>query len=120
VRRAAWAAGAALLVLGCKGIFADSSRIIALDIVGPLSYAIQVNDTLQLRARALSAAGDTVNGAPVEWAVLDTGTVGIALDPATGLVVGQSPGRWRVQASVEAIRSDAIVIQVDSATVTPP
>jgi hypothetical protein len=52
--------------------------------------------------------------------VLDTGTVGIALDPATGLVVGQSSGRWRVQASVEAIRSDAIAIQVDSATVTPP
>lgn len=117
MKRAVWAG---LLVLGCKGIFADSSRIIALEIVGPRSYAIQVNETLQLKARALSAAGDIVSDAPIQWAVLDTGTVGIALDPATGLVVGQSPGHWRVQASVEAIRSDSIVIRVDSATVTPP
>ena len=118
MKRAAWAA---LLVLGCKGIFGDSSRIIALEIVGPSSYTIRVNDTLRLVARALSAAGDTVSGAPIEWAVLDTGTVGIELDPATGLVVGQSPGRWSVQARVETIRSDAILIQVDSAAAgTPP
>jgi len=117
VKRAAWAA---LLLLGCKGVFGDSSRIIALEIVGPTSYTIHVNDSLHLSARALSAAGDTVSGAPIEWAVLDTGTVGITLDPATGLVVGQSPGHWAVQARVEAIRSDSIVIKVDSTTVTPP
>lgn len=118
MRRAVWAA---LLVLGCKGIFGDASRIIALEVVGPSSYTIHVNDTLQLVARAVSAAGDTVSGAPIEWAVLDTGTVGITVDPSSGMVVGQSPGRWRVQAWVEAIRSDPILIQVDSAAAgTPP
>lgn len=117
MKRAVWAA---LLVVGCTGVLGDATRIIALEIVGPTSYTIQVNDTLQLSARALSASGDVVSGATIEWAVLDTGSVGITLDPATGLVVGQRPGRWKVQASVEAIRSDSIVIKVDSTAVTPP
>ncbi len=84
----------------------------ALEIVGPTSYAAQVGDTLRLKARARAANGDTVGTAVIEWAVLDTGTVGIALDPSTGVVVATSPGTWRVQARVEEIRSDAIVIKV--------
>lgn len=113
------AAAVALLVMGCKLLLGDPDRIIALEIVGPLTHTIHVADTLQLRARARSANGDTVIGATIEWAVLDTGAVGISLDPATGMVVGQSPGSWKVQARVEEIRSDAVTITVN-APAPPP
>jgi hypothetical protein len=103
---------AALLVVGCKGIAGDSSRIIALEIVGPTSDTVQAGDTLHLHARALSAAGDTVAGAVIEWAVLDTGTVRIILDTAAGTVVPESVGTWRLQARVEEIRSDPVMLHV--------
>lgn len=102
----------ALLAAGCKLLAGDPDRIIALEIVGPTKYTVPVDDTLYLVARARSANGDTVIGATIVWAVLDTGTVGIALDPATGRVIAQTPGDWRVQARVEEIRSDPIVITV--------
>lgn len=102
----------ALLVAGCKLLLGDPDRIIALEIIGPTKYAVQVDDTLHLRARARSANGDTVIGAAIVWAVLDTGTVGIVLDPGTGTVIAQAPGDWRVQAQVEEIRSDPITITV--------
>lgn len=114
------AAAVALLAAGCKLLLGDPDRIIALEIVGPLSYTIQVDDTLQLKARARAANGDTVAGAAIQWAVLDTGAVGIWLEPSTGLVVGQSRGSWKVQAQVEDIRSDAITIKVDSVTASSP
>jgi hypothetical protein len=111
---------AALVVLAaaCKALLGDPHRIIALEIVGPLSYTLQVNDTLHLKARALAADGDTVPDALIVWAILDTVPVGVALDTATGSVVAQSPGHSRVQARVDEIRSDSISINVD--TLTPP
>lgn len=109
MKPAVWAA---LLVVGCKGVFQDSTRIIALEIVGPTAQTVLAGDTLHLHARALSAAGDTVAGAVIEWAVLDTGTVRIILDPATGVVVPESVGTWHLQASVEDIRSDPVVLHV--------
>ena len=102
----------ALLATGCKLLLGDPDRIIALEIVGPVTYTVPVNDTLQLRARARSANCDTVPGAVITWAVLDTGAVGIALDTATGQVIAQAAGSWRVQASVEDLRSDPITITV--------
>jgi len=102
----------ALLAAGCQLLLGDPDRVIALEIIGPTRYTVSVNDTLQLRARARSANGDTVIGARISWAVLDTGAVGIALDTATGRVIGQTPGDWRVQARVEDIRSDPVVITV--------
>ncbi len=112
----------ALLVAGCKLLLGDPDRIIALEIVGPTKYTVQVDDTLQLKARARSANGDTVIGATIVWAVLDTGSVGIVLDTATGRVIAQTPGEWRVQARVEEIRSDPITITVaaPAAALRPP
>ena len=104
-----------LLAAGCKLLLGDPDRIIALEIVGPTSYTVSAGDTLHLRARARAANGDTVVGALIQWAVLDTGTVRIALDPAIGIIVPESVGTWRVQASVEDIRSDPIEITVQPA-----
>jgi hypothetical protein len=109
-----------LLVTSCKLFEGDASRIVALEIVGGTSYTAHVGDTLYLKARARAANGDTVSTAAIEWAVLDTGTVGIALDPSTGVVVATSPGIWRVQAKVATIRSDPITIQVLAKTAVSP
>lgn len=113
---------AALLVLllaACRLLLGDPDRIIALEIVGPTSYQLALGDTLVLHARARTARGDTA-AAAIRWAVLDTGQVGIALDSVTGRVVAQAPGRWHVQARVEAIRSDSIAIQVSAPAASSP
>ena len=104
------------LATGCKLLLGDPDRIIALEIVGPLAYTVGVDDTLQLRARARAANGDTVVGVVITWDVLDTGLVGIWLERSTGLVVGRSPGSWKVQAEADSIRSDPITIKVDTLT----
>ena len=52
-----------------------------------------------------------IEGAPVVWAILDTGLVGFSLD-TTGLVIGIEPDTGRVQASIEAIRSEPITVTV--------
>ncbi|MBI2537630.1 MAG: hypothetical protein HYW06_11855 [Gemmatimonadetes bacterium] len=106
------AAAVTLLAAGCTLLAGDPDRIIALEIVGSTRYTVPVDDTLHLKARARAADGDTVIGAAIVWAVLDTGTVGIALDTATGTVMAQAPGDWRVQARVEDIRSDPVTITV--------
>lgn len=105
----------ALLAAGCKLLLGDPDRIIALEIIGPARYAVAPGDTLQLAARARSANGEVVTGAAIVWAVLDTGQVGIALDAASGRVVAEATGEWRVQARVETIRSDAVTITVVAA-----
>ena len=110
------AAAVALLAAGCKLLLGDPDRIIALEIVGPTRYTVPVDDTLHLKARARSANGDTVIGAVIVWAVLDTGTVGIALDTASGTVIARTPGDWRLQARVEELRSDPITVTVVAPT----
>ena len=103
-----------LLALGCKLLLGDPDRIIAIEIVGPTAYSVPVGDTVHLRARARAANGQEVTGALIEWAVLDTGRVGIKLVSPQGPVIARDPGRWRVQAKVETIRSDPVTITVTS------
>lgn len=110
-------AAAALLVLGCTSLFGDLDRVIAVEIVGTTARNIQVGDSLRLEARAVTAAGDTVPGVVIEWAVLDTAVVAFTLEPASGLIVATAAGTGRVQARYQEIRSDPIRITV---TAPPP
>ena len=105
------AAATALLVLGCTSLFGDLDRAIALEIVSGTAHTIAVGDSVYLVARAVTAGGDTVPGAAIAWAVLDTGVVGFTLEP-TGLVTGTAAGQGRVQARYEEIRSDPVRITV--------
>lgn len=105
------AAATALLVLGCGSLFGDLDRVIALEIVGGTAHSITVGDSLYLVARPVTAGGDTVPGADIAWAVLDTGVVGFVLEP-NGLVIGTETGKGRVQARYEDLRSDPITITV--------
>jgi hypothetical protein len=116
VRQAVWGA---ILAAGCSTLLGDPDRIIALEIVGPTAYTVSVGDTVRLSARARAANGSVVADAPVAWAVLDTGQVGILLLSPKGPALARAPGRWRLQAQVETIRSDPITITVASPAATP-
>ncbi len=107
-----------VMVAACSVISGDLDRIVAIEIVGSLSPQIAVGDTLQLRARALTAAGDSVAEALIVWQLLDldSGQVGFTLDTATGVVAGESAGSGRVAARVETLQSGIITITV----VAPP
>lgn len=104
----------ALVAFGCGSLLGDRDRVIALELEGGLERTIHVNDTLRLVARAVTAAGDSVPGAAIEWAVLDTLVTAFALDSQTGTVIGLEPGTGRVQASFETLRSDPVRITVTS------
>jgi len=104
-----------LVAAGCDTLLGDPDRVVALELVGPASRTVTVGDTLLLVVRAVTAGGDTVPGAAVTWAVLDTGAVGFALDPALGRVIGEAPGKGNVQAAYEDLRTDAIAITVVAA-----
>jgi hypothetical protein len=124
-----WIAPLALaLAAGCSNLNEVSGGVVASPPI------IEVNESLQLSARALNKDGDSV-GAPIVWSVGDTT---VTVDAATGVLTGVAPGPGRVQARVESLTSglftftvlapaDTIVITGDSvitvatdALVSPP
>jgi hypothetical protein len=108
-----------VIVLACEVITQDFDRIIAIQVDGGNSRQIMVGDSLLLTATAINAAGDSVPGAEIVWAVLevDSGQVGFTLDPG-GLAVGISEGQGNVQARVETLRSEPVLITVLPADTT--
>ena len=99
----------------CQALLGDPDRVVALELVGGTSRTVVVGDTLQLVVRVVTAAGDTIPGATVIWAVLDTGAVGFSLDAELGRVIGQAPGKGSVQAAYEKLRTDPVLITVAAA-----
>ena len=116
----------AAIVLGllalhaCDQLTGSFSDVIAVQISGATSRRVEEGSTLQLEATALDLAGDTI-AADVRWAIVDT-AAGVLVDSTTGLVTAVEPGGpWRVQARVESLRADPVLITVagapDSVTV---
>lgn len=70
----------------------------------PDSARVEVTDSYLPHARALNGSGDSV-AAPVFWSSLDTAFIKV-LDSTTGLSLADSVGTGRLQARVEAIRSN--------------
>jgi hypothetical protein len=110
---------AVAIATACTLLEPPSDRIIALEVVGRSLDSVTAGDTVQLHARALAANGDTVPGAKIAWALMDTGSVGIILLDSSGTVIAHGVGRWQLQASVtdaqsssNVIRSDPVVIVV--------
>jgi hypothetical protein len=95
------------MTLGCNTITGGSDQIIAIEIDGGLKRTVEEGDSLQLVARALTTAGDTVSDATIIWQVLDvdtdSSTVGFTLDSLTGLLVAHAPGWGRVRPRVEEV-----------------
>ncbi|MDH5643089.1 MAG: hypothetical protein OEY63_02725 [Gemmatimonadota bacterium] len=113
MRRAGWLVIATVLC-SCDLFNPDLEKIVALELDLAQRNLI-VGDTLRLTATAIDASNRPVPGATIGWVVLDTGTVGFTLDSVGGLITAIEPGSGRVQAWVEAIRSPAITVTVDTA-----
>lgn len=105
----------AALLWGCSELVGGLDRVIALEIVGPLAVTVQEGDTLQLHARAIDAAGDSVPDATIVWERVDTLGTAFTLDTATGGIAGVAPGGGQVQARVEALRAGPVTVTVTAA-----
>ena len=103
-----------MLCAACTIITGDLGRIVAIEIDGGAVRRVEENDTINLTARALDAAGDTVPDATIVWELLDADS-GYDLDSLTGIIQAFSPGTGRVRARVEDLRSDTISIVVTGA-----
>lgn len=79
---------------------------------------LEEGDTLTLRARAISAKGDTVPDAGLWWLLVSVdsiGNVGFTIDSATGLISTYGPGSGNVHARVENLGTGAIAVTVEPA-----
>jgi hypothetical protein len=79
---------------------------------------LEEGDTLTLRARAISAKGDTVPDAGLWWllgSVDSIGNVGFTIDSATGLISAYGPGTGDVYARVDGLATNAIAVTVEPA-----
>ena len=106
---------------GCGILNPDLAPIIALE-VEVQDLTLQVDDSVQLVARAVNGAGDVVAEAVILWSIIDvdSGQIGFSLDTATGMVRGQQAGAGRVQARVLDIRSQPILVTVVADSTAAP
>jgi hypothetical protein len=103
---------ATAVLAACSALPTVDNGIVAIELRTPTAVTLQQGDTLQLLARAVNAAGDSVP-AGIVWHTLDTALV--ALDSTSGLLVAQSDsGRASVQAAAGSLRSALITL-----TLTP-
>ncbi len=103
--------------MACSQIVGDFDRVVAIEILGGTTRAVEEGDTLRLGARAVSAAGAVVPDAQIVWGILDvdSGQVGFTLESGTGLVTAVSPGAGRVRARVDDLTSGTVVVTVSAA-----
>jgi hypothetical protein len=88
---------------------------VAIEILGSTAPRLEEGDTLRLLAQAISAKGEVIPDAEIQWAVLDTGDVGFTIAAESGLISAHAPGSGRVQASVENLRTNAVSVTVEPA-----
>ena len=101
---------AALLLGGCSQLPAVDNGVVAIELRTPTAVSLHQGDSLQLQARALDAAGDSV-AAAIVWRTLDTALV--SLDSSSGQLVALSDtGRARVQAAAGSLSSALIVVSL--------
>jgi hypothetical protein len=99
---------AALVVAGCSNLNEVSGGVVALEVTVPSPATIEVNESLQLSARALNKDGDSV-AAAIVWSVGDTT---LTVGASTGVLTGVAPGSGRVQASVGSLNSGVFTFTV--------
>jgi hypothetical protein len=97
-----------VMAAGCSNLNEVEGGVVAIQVTEPTSQIIEVNESLQLSARALNKDGDSV-AAAIVWSAADPT---LTVDPSTGLITGVSPGSGRVQASVGSLRSGVLTFNV--------
>ncbi len=112
-------AGQTLIVGTAAGEYSDSvlvtvvadSQAVAEVLVRGDASQLNLGDSLQLTAEVRNVAGETLEGAVVEWRSDDPA---VATVDADGWVVGQSTGNGNITASYEGVNSVPYSLQVVS------
>jgi hypothetical protein len=104
------ALGATIALSACSNLPSGEGGVVALELRLPSPAAVEQNDTLQLRARALNADGDSV-AAAVFWRTLDD-TVLTVVDSIGVVTTSHTSGTARVQARVGSLRSDLVTLSI--------
>jgi hypothetical protein len=100
-----------LLAPACTNLTTDLTVPVAIEIEAPASLSLEEHDTLRLVVRVFDRGGDSLPGAPIALAVIDTAL--LALDSADQAVVGRVPGtNARVVALSGRLRSDPLALVV--------
>jgi len=102
------------MLAACTVITGDLGRTVAIEIDGELTKYLEEGETITLSAAAIDAAGDSVPDAVILWELLDTDP-GFDLESTTGVIQGRFPGRGRVRARIEELRSDTVSIRISGA-----
>ncbi len=97
-----------LLVPGCSDLTEGAGGVVGLEITTPPKTDLEVGETMTLTARALDEDGNTVPAA-VTWRTPDAT---LAVDEATGVITGVSPGVGRVQAFADLLGSSVLTFNV--------
>ncbi len=98
----------AALALGCSGLDEGEGGVVGIEVRVPGPDTVEVGESIQLSAKPLDKDGDSV-GTTVTWLSADATA---AVDAATGILTGVSPGTARVQATVGALGSPLITFAV--------
>jgi hypothetical protein len=113
LRSRAAAPAVTALIAGCGVLNPDLDRVIGLEVEAQ-QLTILVGDSAQLVARAVNGVGEVVAEAVILWSIVDvdSGQIGFTLDTTTGVIAGEQAGAGRVQARIDAIRSQPILVTV--------
>ena len=77
--------------------------------IEPATVSVRTGDVVRFSVSGKDAAGRTIQGLPVEWAVAAASGAGVAaIDPA-GAFVAETPGVYTVTAAIGARTADAVV-----------
>lgn len=111
----------ALALAACSDLSSSDDTVIALQVTSPPGATVEVGDTVTYTVVALNRNGDVI-AAAIVWSTPDTAT--IAVDSATGVVLGKLPGQARVQASTDGLVSPLNILTVfaapDTLILVPP
>lgn len=98
-----------LALAACSDLSSGDDTVIALQVTSPPGATVEVGDTVTYTVVALNRNGDPIPAAIV-WSTPDTAT--IAVESATGVVLGKLPGQARVQASTDGLVSSLNILTV--------
>jgi Bacterial Ig-like domain (group 2) len=97
-------------LVGCSNFTDAEGGIVAIEVTAPFPATIDVDESVQLAARALNKNGDAV-AAEITWATPDAT---VTVDTATGVVTGVAVGTGRVQAVSGSVFSALVTITVEA------
>jgi hypothetical protein len=111
----------ALVLAGCSDLASNNDTVVALQVTAPPGGVVEVGDTVTYAAVALNRNGDVIP-APIVWSTPDTAN--IAIDSATGVVLGKKGPQARVVATsnglVAPLNIVTVVASPDTLILVPP